>query len=83
MPNAASNKRVGLAILVVASLALVALVPLAAAEDKSVDENVTAMKNGIVSTLATWIPFVILFTLLGLALAALGINWGGLMARYR
>lgn len=83
MPDASQAKRAGLAILVMASLALVMLQPLAAAEDQSVTENVTAMKNGIVSTLATWIPFVILFTLLGLALAALGINWGGLMARYR
>lgn len=37
-------------------------------------ENVTKLKEGIVETLATWIPFVILFVLIGLALSALGIN---------
>lgn len=45
-------------------------------------ENVTKLKNGIVETLATWIPFVILFTLLGLALAAIGIDWAGIMRRH-
>lgn len=50
--------------------------PLAAA-DASVDENVTALKRDIVSTLATWIPFVVLFTLLGLAMASIGIHLFG------
>lgn len=45
-------------------------------------ENVTKLKNGIVETLATWIPFVILFVLLGLALAAIGIDWAGIMRRH-
>ncbi|MFA5860445.1 MAG: hypothetical protein WDA16_01995 [Candidatus Thermoplasmatota archaeon] len=45
-------------------------------------ENVTKLKNGIVETLATWIPFVILFILLGLALAAIGIDWTGMMRRH-
>lgn len=45
----------------------------AAAQDPT-SENVTKLKEGIVETLATWIPFVILFVLIGLALSALGIN---------
>ena len=50
----------------------VALTPTAAADPTS--ENVTKLKEGIVEVLATWIPFVILFVLIGLALSALGIN---------
>ena len=45
-------------------------------------ENVTRLKSGILETLATWIPFVILFVLIGLALAAIGIDWGGMMRRH-
>lgn len=48
----------------------------------AIRENSTSMKNGIVETLATWIPFVILFTLLGVALAAIGIDWAGIMRRH-
>lgn len=62
--------------LIVAGLALSVLLtlsaPTAAADPTS--ENVTKLKEGIVEVLATWIPFVILFVLIGLALSALGIN---------
>ena len=61
--------------LLLAGLVFAALVfgtTTAAADPTS--ENVTKLKEGIVETLATWIPFVILFVLIGLALSALGIN---------
>lgn len=54
----------------------------ALADDPSTTENVTRLKDGILETLATWIPFVILFVLIGLALAAIGIDWGGLMRKH-
>lgn len=54
------------------SLLLAVAAPTAAADPTA--ENVTKLKEGIVETLATWIPFVILFVLIGLALSALGIN---------
>ena len=62
-------------IAVAATLALISLSLLAttAAADPTT-ENVTKLKEGIVEVLATWIPFVILFVLIGLALSALGIN---------
>jgi hypothetical protein len=56
---------------------VVAMAFLAVAETASADavsENVTKLKEGIVETLATWIPFVVLFTLLGLAMASIGIH---------
>ena len=46
--------------------------PMATAD--SVSENVTLLQNGIISTIATWVPFVVLFTLLGLAMSAIGIH---------
>lgn len=55
-----------------ALLTLSLFVSTAAADPTS--ENVTKLKEGIVEVLATWIPFVILFVLIGLALSALGIN---------
>ncbi|MFA5860446.1 MAG: hypothetical protein WDA16_02000 [Candidatus Thermoplasmatota archaeon] len=69
------HKRTYLRNLVVAGLILASALlafPTAAADPTS--ENVTKLKEGIVETLATWIPFVILFVLIGLALSALGIN---------
>lgn len=48
-----------------------------AAADASIDQNITALKRDIISTIATWIPFVVLFSLLSVALAAIGLNlWG-------
>jgi hypothetical protein len=45
--------------------------------DASMDQNVTAMKASIIGTLATWVPFVLLFILLGCALSAVGLHlWG-------
>lgn len=69
------HKNTYLKTLLVAGLAVCALMAFttnAAADPTS--ENVTKLKEGIVETLATWIPFVILFVLIGLALSALGIN---------
>ncbi|MEA3200106.1 MAG: hypothetical protein QOE90_1534 [Thermoplasmata archaeon] len=60
-----------------APLLLTALAGPASADDASVTENVTAMKDNIVNTLATWVPFVILFIMLGLALSAIGIRLFG------
>jgi hypothetical protein len=66
-----------IALLAFGMLAMTVVVAPLAAADSSVDENVTALKRDIVSTLATWIPFVVLFTLLGLAMAAIGIHLFG------
>lgn len=60
-------------VLVLAMLSLSLFITTAAAADPT-SENVTKLKEGIVEVLATWIPFVILFVLIGLALSALGIN---------
>ena len=59
-------------VLALLALALV-MAPATAAADPT-SENVTKLKEGIVEVLATWIPFVILFVLIGLALSAIGIN---------
>jgi hypothetical protein len=60
-------------VLVLGMLSLSLLIAGTAAADPTA-ENVTKLKEGIVEVLATWIPFVILFVLIGLALSALGIN---------
>lgn len=61
---------------IILCVTVISLAPLAAA-DASIDQNVTALKRDIISTIATWIPFVVLFSLLGVALAAIGLNlWG-------
>ena len=70
-PN--NYRRTAAAALVTLSLILMVMGTSVAAADPTT-ENVTKLKEGIVETLATWIPFVILFVLIGLALSALGIN---------
>ncbi|HET6406068.1 MAG TPA: hypothetical protein VFH78_15615 [Candidatus Thermoplasmatota archaeon] len=67
-------------LLVAASISAVLLAPAATAEqteDESIAENITRMKAGIIETIATWVPFVVLFTLLGVAMAAIGLNLYG------
>jgi hypothetical protein len=50
--------------------------PLASADAK-VNENATRLKHDVLSTFATWVPFLVLFCLIACALAAIGIHlWG-------
>ena len=65
-------RRFAVALTLVLLASTIAFTTTAAADPTS--ENVTKLKEGIVEVLATWIPFVILFVLIGLALSALGIN---------